>query len=172
MYLGHLGLALAAKRVRPSLSLGLLAVMAVWPDWVDSALGLLPAPWSGAAGVATHTLPAIFAWSLALGLAAALILRSPLDGLVLGGLVLSHVATDFLTSELDLWSGGPVFGLSLYRFRGIDFVLEAALIAAGFWLYRATLGERGRRSWPAWLMLASLELLQLAFDFGTRVGAS
>jgi hypothetical protein len=172
MYLGHLGLALAAKRVRPQLSLGLLAVGAVWLDLVDSALGLLPVPWSAAAGLATHTLPAVLAWTVAAGLAAALILRRDVVSvLVLGGLVLSHVVTDSLTSQLELWVGGPEFGLHLYRFRGLDFGLEAALIAAGWWLYRSTLGERGRQSWPAWLMLGALELLQLVFDFGTRVGA-
>ncbi len=162
MYIGHLALALAAKRLRPELPLVVLATTSVFADLVDGVLPLVGL--EGWAGVTTHTLPAAAIWTLATFLVARAAWSSSAAAL-LAGLMLSHVLTDGLTSQLLAWPGGPRWGLQLYRVRPIDFALEAFVIVACWLFYRP-----GLRRGPTVAMVTVLLGLQAFFDLRITLG--
>jgi hypothetical protein len=170
MYMGHLAFALAAKRLRPELGLAVLAGAVALLDWVDALNGFLPSPLNQLAGQLIHTIPGALACAATVGLVT-WVVGSTIDALVLGGLVLSHLATDWLTSDLDAWPRGPAIGLHLYQSRSLDFLLETTLLGIGWWLYRRSLPADARWRWPSWAMLVLLIAFQAVFDFATRVGA-
>jgi hypothetical protein len=157
MYLGHL--ALGSRRWCPRAPLAVLLAATVLPDLVDAVLGLLGLEaW---AGTATHTLPAAVAWSLAT-FAAASLRWGARAGRFVGGLTLSHLLADALTSRLELWPEGPTWGLGLYQWRPADFVLEATVIAVAWGFYQRDLPRKP----PALAVLVTLLALQAFFDFG------
>jgi len=57
MYIGHVGAALAAKRVRGSIALLVLLVATYAPDWVD--MGMCVAGAYNPAGILSHSIPAV-----------------------------------------------------------------------------------------------------------------
>ena len=57
MYIGHVGVALAAKRVRPGIGLLALLVATYAPDWVDA--GLCVAGAYNPDGVFSHSIPVV-----------------------------------------------------------------------------------------------------------------
>jgi hypothetical protein len=142
MFVGHYGVALAAKRLAPKMSLGwtFLAVQFLDVLWAPAILlgiehakvvpGLLPAssldlydmPW-------THGLLMAFAWSW-------LAFRFS-KSLVLGGCVFSHWLLDFVTHRPDLpiYRGGEMVGLGLWRWREATFLVETALLVLGLVIY-------------------------------------
>lgn len=160
MFVGHLAVALAAKRAAPRLNLGWLvagvtALDLVWPilvltghervSIVPGATAFTPLvfdsyPWS-------HSLLMSVVWGVVLaGLArGAGNPRAPV--LLLIGLVVSHWVLDFVTHapDMPLWPGAsPRFGLALWNSIPGTFVIEGALWIAGIALYL-----RGRR-WTGW----------------------
>jgi len=146
MFVGHYGIALAAKRLSPRTSLGwtFLAVQFLDVLWVPAILlgieharmipGYLPAsnikftdfPW-------THSLVMAIAWSW-------LVFRFSKSA-VLGGCVFSHWVLDWVVHarDLPLYRGGPEVGLGLWHYRAGTLAVESAILIAGLWVYlRAT----------------------------------
>nr|BDT38501.1 hypothetical protein MFMH1_81700 [Myxococcus sp. MH1] len=161
MYLGHVGLALAARRVPSGVPLAALCGAAVFLDVVDvlvdvAGLDNTHTAWS-------HTLLSASGWAVLVGLLGWR-WRGVTAGLVLASLVLSHLLTDWLTSHLWLWPGGPRVGLRLYDDRVLDFTVEAAVILAGIWLYRGSLPDGARKGPYPWLIAGVLLVLQAVFD--------
>ena len=156
MFVGHYGIALAAKRMSPRTSLGwtFLAVQFLDILWVPLLLlgveqarlipGYLPAssikfidyPW-------THSLVMAIAWSW-------LVFRFSKNA-VLGGCVLSHWVLDWIVHvrDLPLYRGGPVVGLGLWNSRAGTLIVESLFLIVGLWIYlratkpRNTLGQYG-----------------------------
>src|SRR5512137_1303143 len=115
MFLGHFGLALAAKRASPRTSLGTLVAAAQWIDLVWPALVLAGVeivridpgntrvtpldfesfPW-------THSLLLVAAWSALLGGAYLLRTRNRRGALVVAALVVSHWVLDAVVHRPDL----------------------------------------------------------------------
>lgn len=173
MFVGHFGLALAAKRLSPRTGLGTLGAASQWVDLVWPVLLLLGVeqvriapgvtawtpldfvhyPW-------THSLLLSLAWGALLGGAVGLASRDGRAGWVVGGLVASHWILDFLTHRPDLplspW-GGPKVGLGLWNHPVATVVVEGAIFAAGVWLY-ATGTRPLRRSGAVgfWALVAFL----------------
>lgn len=173
MFIGHFGLALAAKRLTPRTGLGTLGAASQWVDLLWPVLLLLGVeqvriapgitawtpldfvhyPW-------THSLLLSVAWGLALGGAFALGSGDRRAGAVVGGLVASHWLLDFLTHRPDLplspW-GGPKVGLGLWNHPVATVVVEGAIFAAGVTLY-ATGTRPLRRSGTVglWALVAFL----------------
>ncbi len=162
MYMGHLGLALGAKGWRPSVPLWVLFCAALAQDLLDVVTGFAGTDGDLAYFLSHSPLMAFPLAALAGG--AYWAVRDRGGAVVVAGLVLSHSAMDLLTSRLPIWSGGPQIGLHLYRYDPVDFSLETALVAGGWILYRRTLPETRRGSWPAWLILATLAAFQFAFQ--------
>ncbi|CAN5563073.1 hypothetical protein BH09GEM1_BH09GEM1_24310 [soil metagenome] len=79
-----------------------------------------------------------------------------------GALVVVHVLCDTITGFKAFWYGGPDLGLALYRYEGLDFVLEATLMAVAWEMLRRTSEAPRWATHP--LALAVLMLLQAGFD--------
>lgn len=173
MFLGHLGLAFAAKRLAPRTGLGVLGAASQWVDLVWPVLLLLGVeqvriapgitawtpldfvhyPW-------THSLLLSAGWGVALGLAWLAATRDRRGALVVGALVASHWFLDFLTHRPDLplspWGGAKV-GLGLWNHPVATVAVEGAIFAAGVFLY-ATGTRPTRRSGAIglWALVAFL----------------
>ena len=163
MFVGHLALALGAKKVEPRVPLGAAVAAAyaldlLWPillvlgvesvrvnpgDTAFTSLAFESYPWS-------HSLLLAIAWSaVGAGIARALY-RSWRAGAVVGGLVLSHWLLDFVVHrpDLPLWPGGPLAGLGVWFSVPGTILLEGSLLLAGLWLYsRASTARDGTGRW-------------------------
>jgi hypothetical protein len=162
MYIGHVGPALAAKRVRGSIALLVLLVATYAPDWVD--MGMCVAGTYNPAGILSHSVPAVVILMLTgfAGYAAAT--RDWTGALVIAALILSHMLLDWVTGYKPTWPGGPMIGLELYNYPVADFIAEGIVIVAGALLYARTLPPR-RRPWvDLSIMLGALLALQLTID--------
>jgi drug/metabolite transporter superfamily protein YnfA len=182
MFIGHFGVALAAKRLAPKTSLATLIASAqfldlLWPVLLllglehvrvvpgitkVQALDFYDYPFS-------HSLTMALRWALAVGLIYYLLRRSFRAAGVVGGLVLSHWVLDFVVHrpDLPLWPGGPKYGLGLWNSWAATISVEVLLFAAGIWLYvSATRGTDAAGKWGFWGLMALLLFGWLAATFG------
>lgn len=160
MFVGHLAVAMAAKKKAPEVSLGLLVAAAVWADMLWPILLLLGIerveidpgntrftpldfvyyPW-------THSLVMALVWSALFALAMAPTVRRPVARLLLAALVFSHWVLDFVSHrpDLPLWPDhAPKVGLGLWNSIAGTIVVEGALLIAGVWIYLAATRARDR----------------------------
>lgn len=158
MFMGHLGIALGAKGLRPEINLGVLCVAAVAPDLVDFAWLSTGRP--NGTGLWTHSFTAMLAQAVVFGLVYVLLTRRVADSLVAGAVAGSHVAVDLLTSRMTMWPGGSPMGLHLYVWPRTDFLLEGGVILAGWWLYSRSLQAARRFTWASFTILVVLLVLQ------------
>jgi membrane-bound metal-dependent hydrolase YbcI (DUF457 family) len=162
MYIGHVGAALAAKRVRVSIGLLVLLIATYAPDWVDTGLCLAGA--FNPKGMLSHSIPAVLLLAL-LGFAIyGAVTREWTGALVVAGVVLSHMFLDWITGYKPTWPGGPMIGLQLYEHPIADFIAEGMTIAVGALLYVRTLSQRPRPWVDFSIMLGALLALQLTID--------
>jgi len=162
MYIGHVGAALAAKRVRASIGLFALLVATYVPDWVDG--GLCLAGVHNPEGMLSHSIPAAILFALAGFAVYALSTRDLSAALIVAGVIVSHVLLDWITGYKPTWPGGPMIGLQLYGRPVADFVVEGLVIVVGAVLYGRTLPPR-RQPWiDVTIMLGALLVLQLGID--------
>jgi hypothetical protein len=162
MYIGHVGVALGAMRVRRSIALLLLLLATYTPDWVDT--GLCVAGIYNPQGMLSHSIPAVLLFMLVGFTAYAAETRDWTGGLVIAAVIMSHMLLDWITGYKPTWPGGPMIGLRLYDHPIADFVVEGIVIAAGALLYGRTLPPR-RRPWlDISIMLGALLALQLTID--------
>src|SRR5512141_672663 len=144
MFLGHFGVALAAKRVAPGPSLGTLALAAlladgIWPvfmllglEKVEIVPGITAVtPLLFVSYPYTHSLVADVLWGALVAGAYFLRRRDRVGALWLAALVLSHWVLDFIAHRPDmpLWPGGPVVGLGLWYSVPATLVVELGLFA-------------------------------------------
>lgn len=187
MFIGHFGLAFAAKRLAPRTSLGTLGAASQWVDLLwpvlvlagieevriapgDTAytpLAFVHYPW-------THSLLMAVGWGLLAGLACRLATRERRAAWVVGALVTSHWVLDFATHRPDLpivpWGGAKV-GLGLWDHVAATVAVEGAIFAAGVILYAT--GTRPRRragSIALWALVAFLVAMTVANQFSTPPG--
>src|SRR5689334_7635413 len=142
MYIGHVGAALSAKRVRVSIGLLPLLVATYAPDWVDA--GLCVAHRYNPIGMLSHSIPAVLALAV-LGFAGyALVTRDWKGALVIAAVILSHMLLDWITGYKASWPGGPMIGAQLYDHPLADFAAEGLVIVIGVLLYLRTVPTRHR----------------------------
>jgi hypothetical protein len=164
MYIGHAGVALAAKGARRSIGLFLLLVATYTPDWVDS--GLCLAGRFNPHEMLSHSIPAVVLFAVIGLVAYGLFTRDWIGGLVIAGVILSHMVLDWLTGYKPIWPGHRMIGLGLYDHPIADFVAEGIVIGIGGLMYARTLPPR-RRPWiDVSIMLGALLAAQLAIDVG------
>ena len=151
MFIGHFGLAFAARRATPRLSLGTAFLAAqfldlLWPTLLlvgaeavriqPGATAVTPLafdhyPWS-------HSLLMVIAWSIALGGGYGVLRRNVRGAVVVGLLVLSHWLLDALVHEPDLPLApgvGTLVGLGLWNSRAGTLLAEVPIFLIGVWLY-------------------------------------
>ncbi len=162
MYVGHVGAALGAKRVRRSIGLLVLLVATYMPDWVDTGLCLAGA--FSPREMLSHSIPAIVLFTAIAFAAYAIGTRDWSGALVVAAVIASHMVLDWITGYKPTWPGGPMIGLQLYDHPIADFVAEAVVIVIGALLYARTLPPRKRPWVDVSAMLGALLLLQLAVD--------
>ena len=174
MFLGHYGLAFAARRAAPRASLGATIFAAQWLDelWpilllagaesVRIVPGLMAAspldfvhyPWS-------HSLLMALVWSALIGGGAWVLRRDRRTALVLGALVASHWLLDLPMHRPDLpltpAAGSARVGLGLWNSVPATYAIELLLFAGGVALYaRATRARDRVGSIGLWTMVALL----------------
>jgi hypothetical protein len=176
MYIGHVGAALAAKRVRKSIGLLVLLIATFTPDWVDA--GLCVARKYNDQQLLSHSIPAVLLFALIAFGVYSLSTGDLKGALVVSGVVVSHMILDWITGYKPTWPGGPIIGLRLYDHPTADFAVEGMVIAVGAALYARTLLPRAtiqvntgdahpKSRWSdATVMFGALLALQLGVDFG------
>ncbi len=182
MFVGHFGVAFAAKRLAPRQSLATLVAASalvdlVWPllvlagveevridpgNTAFTPLDFVYYPW-------THSALLAAVWSGLFGAAVLAWTRDRGGALVAGLLVFSHWVLDLVSHrpDLPLWPGGPRVGLGLWNSVPATLVVELALFATGLVLYvRATraLDRIGR--WGFWGMATLLLVIYVSSSFG------
>ena len=175
MFVGHLAVALAAKRSAPNANLGWLvagvsALDLVWPilllagvekaSVVPGTTAFTPLvfdayPWS-------HSLLMSVVWGLVLvGIARAA--RVPASPALLVALVVSHWVLDVVTHapDMPLWPGNsPRFGLALWNSIPATLIIEGALWIAGIMMYQGVLARTKQRpGWPFWSFVVVCTLM-------------
>ncbi len=182
MFVGHFGVALAAKRIAPRTSLGTLVAAAVWIDLVWPALLLLGVervridpgntaftPLDFEWYPFTHGAVSVVLWSLAFGAAYLARTGDRRGAVVAGALVASHWVLDAVVHRPDLpllWSG-PKVGLGLWESVPATLVVELALLAAGVALYaRAFPARDATGRWTLAGFVAFLLVAYVANVFG------
>jgi hypothetical protein len=163
MFVGHLAVALVAKKSEPRVPLAALVAAVfgadfLWPVFlllgletvrIDpgntafTPLDFVSYPWS-------HSLAMDVAWGMLFGVIAASALRSRRAGVVVGLAFVSHWVLDFASHRPDmpLWPGGPVFGLGLWNSIPATLLVEGALFAAAIVIYSR--GEPARDAVGRW----------------------
>src|SRR4051812_365085 len=159
MFVGHLALALAAKRQAPAVNLGwymagVTGLDLVWPIFVvagiehvtilQGATAFTPLvfdfyPWS-------HSLAMACVWGVVLAVLGRWRTAVPIGGL-LAALVVSHWVLDFITHapDMPLWPGpSPKFGLALWNSIPGTLIVEGAMWIAGIALYLRVPARRTR----------------------------
>jgi membrane-bound metal-dependent hydrolase YbcI (DUF457 family) len=154
MFIGHVALGLAAKRLAPRQSLAVLVsapmvLDMLWPvfcavgierfriapgDTAYTPLAFDWYPWS-------HSLVMSSLWGALFALAVWKATGDRGGAIVAGALVVSHWGLDVVTHRPDmpLWPGGPLLGLGLWNNVAATIVIESLLFVAGVAVYlRAT----------------------------------
>src|SRR5574338_759683 len=150
MVVGHYGVALAAKRPAPRVSLGVLILAAqlvdlVWPLLLlagGERVSITPSdnpylrlsfdyyPW-------THSLLMGVVWGVLLGGVYAALRKDRRGAVMVGLVVVSHWVLDWVTHvpALPLYPSGPRVGLGLWRSPGATMVVEALVVLVGLAIY-------------------------------------
>jgi hypothetical protein len=177
MFLGHYGVAFAAKRVAPSTSLGALTFAAqfldeLWPillllgvEQVRIVPGLTAAnPLDFIYYPYSHSLLMAIVWGILVGGTYFLLKRYGRGALIMGALVVSHWFLDLPVhrADLPLWpsASSPKVGWGLWNSVPATYVIEFAIYAIGIALYlRATRARDRVGSWGLWAYVMLLAIL-------------
>lgn len=183
MFLGHYGIAFAAKRAAPRTSLGATFFAAqfldeLWPilllagiERVRIVPGLMAAnvldfewyPYS-------HSLATALLWGVLIGLAYFGLRRYARGAWIVGALVVSHWFLDvpMHRPDLPLYPGSRVLvGLGMWNSVPLTLVVELALYAGGLAVYLRDTRARDRIGrWGLWAMVALLAVFFIGGTFG------
>jgi membrane-bound metal-dependent hydrolase YbcI (DUF457 family) len=175
MFVGHLAVAVGAKKVEPRVPLwGLVAasfgIDLLWPLLLFAGIEVVRVdpgntaftpldfdsyPWS-------HSLLMSLAWGAAAGAAACIMMKSARSALLIAAVVVSHWLLDFLTHmpDLPLWPGGPEVGLGLWNSIPATMIVEGGMLLSAIILYQrwtSPIDRVGR--WAFWGLIALTGLL-------------
>ena len=182
MFLGHFGLAFAAKRVAPRPSLGTAVLAAQWADGVWPILVLLGleqveihpgitrvTPLDFVSYPYSHGLVADLGWAAIFALVYGTLRNDWRGAGWLAVLVMSHWVLDVVAHRPDMptWPGGPKLGAGLWDSMAATLVAEFVLFGIGLWLYmRSTVARDVLGKVLLWTFAITLAVLFLAAVFG------
>jgi hypothetical protein len=175
MFVGHIGVALAAKGIAPKTSLPVLILAAVfldvlWPIFLVAGLehARIEPGFTAVSPLVfydfpySHSLLAAMAWAGAFGAAYFFFRGDSWGGKVLAALVLSHWPLDLVVHRPDLLlypGGGERYGYALWDSVGHTLLLEGTIFLVGILLYlgatRAT-DDTGHYSFWSLMLLLGL----------------
>jgi hypothetical protein len=182
MFLGHFGVALAAKKAAPMVSLGTLFLAAqfadlLWPilllvglEQVQIAPGITRVtPLDFVSYPYSHSLAAQLIWGGLLGSAYFALRRDGRRAAVVAACVPSHWVLDFIAHRPDmpLYPGGARYGLGLWNSIPGTLAAELALYGAGIAIYlRSTQAKDGTGNYALWSLLGLLFVIYIASLIG------
>lgn len=178
MFIGHFAAAMAAKKIDSRPSLGATFFAAQWLDLLWPLLLLTgaehvalatdpaaPIPLSFTDYPFSHSLVAVFGWSLLIGVLYWLFSKNKKGALLMGALVLSHWLLDYLVHIPDLPltpSGNQRVGLGLWQYKFAALAIEMLLFFAGVYLYvSVTYAVNKKGSIGFWSLVIFLVLVHL-----------
>jgi len=180
MLIGHVAVALGAKKAAPKTSLGTLLLAAQLPDllWpLFLMLGwervrIVPgitavSPLDFVSYPFTHSLLADFGWGLLLAGLYLIFKKNRRGAFVIWACVVSHWLLDYISHrpDLPLYPGSRLFGLGIWNSVSVTLLVEGGLFVAGATIYsrvtrpRDKLGEYGYKTFIAFLVLIYLASL-------------
>ena len=182
MFLGHYGIALAAKKAAPKASLGILVLAAqladlLWPiflllGWEQvriepgntrvTPLNFVSYPYS-------HSLVAQLLWGLALGGLYFAFRKDARGATVAAICVPTHWLLDYIVHRPDMpiYPGGPRYGLGLWNSLPVTVAAELALFGAGIAIYMGATRAKDRTGqYVLWSLLIFLVVVYFASILG------
>ena len=188
MFIGHFALALAAKRVKPRVSLAAWFIAVeladlIWPvmlllglEHVRIAPGITAfTPLDFYDYPISHSLVAMTAWAVLFsGLSFFKRRNRPQDrddagivSMLFGVAIVSHWVLDVIAHRPDMpvLPHGPYLGLGLWQSRSATLAVELTMFAIGLAVYVRT-GVPGARRVSLWLLMAFLLVAYFAAAFG------
>jgi len=182
MFLGHFGVAFAAKKAAPKTSLGTLVFAAqfadlLWPfllllgmEHVRIVPGLLAAsPFDFTSYPISHSLLAQLGWAALLAFIYFTVKRDGKSALLVGALVPTHWLLDFFAHRPDmpLYPGGAKYGLGMWNSVPLTILVEYVLFAAGIAFYiNATRAKDATGKWAFFSLVLLLGVVYPASLFG------
>ncbi|MBZ5673011.1 MAG: hypothetical protein LAP61_02090 [Acidobacteriia bacterium] len=184
MFIGHMAVGFASKRVAPRASLGVLmaapmALDLLWPifllaGWehvrIDpgntafTPLNFVSYPYS-------HSLVMSVVWGALFALIYWGATRYVAGAVVVGFGVVSHWVLDFFTHrpDLPLYPGGTaLFGLGLWNSVAGTIAVESVMFACGVWMYASTTRARNHAGiYGFWAFVVFMTLVYVANAFGS-----
>ena len=173
MFLGHFGLAMAAKKIdkAPSLGTNFLAAQFIdllWPFFLITGIEKVEidpgntafTPLNFVSYPYSHSFLAVLVWGILFALVYYLFRKKTTAAILLGTLVISHWLLDLLTHRPDLplaFGESPKYGLGLWNNISATVLVELAIFVAGVFLYL-----RSTRSLNRWGII-SFSLLVVFF---------
>jgi hypothetical protein len=184
MFIGHFGLAFAAKKAAPAASLGALFAACqladlVWPTLVLLGLETFEirpgttrmTPLDFVSYPYSHSLVALALWGAAFGFALRPSgPRGAITAITLALLVVSHWVLDVVSHRPDMpltFTGSARFGLGLWNSLPGTLTVELLLLGAGVALYARLTRARNRAGTIGlWSLVGFLVVVFLANSFG------
>lgn len=182
MFIGHLGVGLAVKRVAPLPALGTTLLAAQWADGIWPVLVLLGVehveiapgitkvtPLDFVSYPYSHSLIADIGWAALFAIVYGTLRKDWPGAFWLALVVLSHWVLDVIAHRPDMptWPGGPKLGAGLWNSLPATLIVEFALFAAGAWLYVAsTIARDTLGKVLVWVFIAVLVVLYVGAVFG------
>jgi hypothetical protein len=182
MFIGHFGVAMAAKRVAPRISLGTTILAAQWADVIWPLLVLLGlervriapgitevTPLDFVSYPYSHSLLADLVWAALFAVVYGSLRKDWRGAVWLAVLVLSHWVLDVVAHRPDMptWPGGPKLGLGLWNSVPATLFVEFALFGTGASLYARSAPARDRMgSLLFGALVVVLAVIYLASVFG------
>ena len=180
MFIGHVAVALGAKKASPKTSLGTLLLAAQLPDLLWSVFLILGwervrivrgitavSPLDFTSYPLSHSLLADFGWALLLAGLYLTFKKDRRGALVVWACVMSHWLLDFISHrpDLPLYPGSHLVGLGLWDSVSVTLLVEGGLFVAGVMIYSRTthprdkIGEYSYKTFVAFLVLIYLASL-------------
>jgi hypothetical protein len=182
MFLGHFGVALAAKKAAPKASLGTLVLAAQFADLLWPVFLLLGweqvriapgntrvTPLEFTSYPYSHSLVAQLLWGLAIGIVYFAFRRDARSALIVAFLVPSHWVLDCVAHRPDMpiVPGGPSYGLGMWNSLPLTLIVECTLYGAGIIVYlSSTHGKDRTGKYALWSLLIFLFVSYLGSAFG------
>ena len=184
MFLGHFGLAFAARKTSPPISLGALFLACqfadlLWPTLVLAGVEHVEiepgatafTPLDFVSYPYSHSLVALMLWGVIVGTIYVMARRAPAAAAVtLGLLVVSHWVLDYITHRPDMpltMSGPQRVGLGLWNSVPGTLAAEFVVFGVGLALYLRSTAARDRiGSIGLWSLVAFMVAIYLAASFG------